>query len=99
MTTGSYKARFSLPQPSEPGSARPLMSRAASTAGRGGLGTCGLLSFMRTSLFALEFYFMLNRRCIFLTEGAIKFLSWKKLASEQGVNQGDVAGQGSGGED
>lgn len=50
---------------------------------------------MGTSLFALEFYFMLNRRCIFLTEGAVKFLSWKKLASDQGVNQGDVAGQGS----
>lgn len=42
---------------------------------------------------------MLNRRCIFLIEGAIKFLSWRKLASEQGVNQGDVAGQGSGRED
>lgn len=42
---------------------------------------------------------MLNRRCIFLKEGAIKFLSWRKLASEQGVNQGDVAGQGSGRED
>lgn len=42
---------------------------------------------------------MLNRRCIFLTEGAIKFLSWRKLASVQGVNQGHVAGQGSGGED
>ena len=41
---------------------------------------------------------MLNRRCIFLTEGVIKFLSWRKLASEQGVNQGDVAGQGSSGE-
>lgn len=38
MTTGGYKACSSPTQPAEPGSARPLMSRAANTAGREGPG-------------------------------------------------------------
>lgn len=42
---------------------------------------------------------MLNRCCICLTEGAIKFLSWRKLASEEGLNQGDVVGEGNSGKD